>query len=314
MARGFHLTAITCLRATTGADAAIEPGGVIRPDRYLSSIAARDRVRLNRASGGHVGRQRIPFGAGAKKVAAHQSRTTARVARHIDRTAGRERDVIAQHLDRTALLARSQPRRIQRAAVTDRALLPTAEHDRAVDVFHGTCLDDAGVVDHAGQHGVLRTRGQDHGAAVGLDQAAVFHQIIERALVDLHVDQAVAGERQGHVAASAQCHTARRRTDDAVVADAVADKGDVPAIGRRDTAAIDDAAGAGAAEPARRAIERSIVDVERGCNQAAHVDLRTGAEQHAVRVDQVDLAIGIELAHELGAIGVEDAIDRDRTA
>ena len=80
-------------------------------------------------------------------------------------------------------------------------------------------------------------------------------------------------------------------------------------MGRIDAALIDDAARAAAAEMARRAVQARITDIERGGNQATHVDLRSCTKQHAIRIDQIDLAIGIEPAEELGGTRVADTVD-----
>src|SRR6185503_17405708 len=55
-------------------------------------------------------------------------------------------------------------------------------------------------------------------------------------------------------------------------------------------------------------------DVERARDQAADVDLRPGAEHQAVRIDQEDLAVGVERAQDLARALVEDSIERDGRA
>ncbi len=52
-----------------------------------------------------------------------------------------------------------------------------------------------------------------------------------------------------------------------------------------------------------------VRQVQGGCDQAAHIDLRPRAEIHAGRVDQPDLAGGAELAEDARTVGVADAVD-----
>jgi len=77
-------------------------------------------------------------------------------------------------------------------------------------------------------------------------------------------------------------------------------------------AVIDDAAGARAAEGLWRHREGAVIQVEGRGDQASHIDFGAHAEQDAVGVDQINLAIGIQMPEDHAAIGVEDAVDRDR--
>ena len=49
-----------------------------------------------------------------------------------------------------------------------------------------------------------------------------------------------------------------------------------------------------------------------GGDQCADVNPGTHPEQDAVRVDQVDLPVGVEAPQDLGAVGVKYSVDRDR--
>ena len=60
------------------------------------------------------------------------------------------------------------------------------------------------------------------------------------------------------------------------------------------------------------AVQAGVVDVQSRGDQAADVDLRALAEQDAVRVDQIHLAVGVQMAEDLRAVGVGDAVDRYR--
>ena len=52
-----------------------------------------------------------------------------------------------------------------------------------------------------------------------------------------------------------------------------------------------------------------VRQVQGGCDQAAHIDLRARAEIHTGRVDQPDLAVGAELTEDARTVGVADAVD-----
>nr|WP_241674447.1 hypothetical protein [Candidatus Methylobacter oryzae] len=96
-----------------------------------------------------------------------------------------------------------------------------------------------------------------------------------------------------------------------MVADAFAKQGDVAAFGVQ-RALVDDFPGAACGRKrAPVGSQVAVAGVERGSDQTADVDLRTLAEQDAVRIDQIDLAVGVQFAHDLAAVRVGDAIDCD---
>ena len=109
-------------------------------------------------------------------------------------------------------------------------------------------FDLAGVVHHAGQQRILGARAHEHQTAIGLNQSAVFYQAVEQALVDLHMDQAVAVEVERDGVARTQRHRAQRGGDAALVADLLAQQCHIATTGRVDRALVDDAGGAIAAE------------------------------------------------------------------
>ena len=205
---------------------------------------------------------------------------------------------------------------IERTAHIGGALRHTAQQDDgAVVLLHRARFDDAGVVDHAGKQCVFGARAHQDIAAVGADQPAVFGQAVQYPLVHLHLDHAVVLERKGGGTTCPQCHCAQRRGDRALVADGVAEQGDVTTRAARacgiDCALVDDAAGTGAAERSAAAIQAGVIDAERGGHQCADVNQRVLPEQDAVGVDQVHLPVGVEAPEDLCAVGVEDAVDCD---
>ncbi|OIQ81799.1 hypothetical protein GALL_364310 [mine drainage metagenome] len=201
---------------------------------------------------------------------------------------------------------------IERAADIDGSRLHAAKQgDDAVTVFHRARFDHAGVVDHAGEQGIFCAGGHDHLAAVGLNQLPVLGQVVERALVHLHLQQAVAAEGQGGGAAGAECHGTQPGADGTLIADGVAKQGHIAAIGGMQDALVDDAAGPAAAEGSAVAAEAGVVEIQGGGDQAPDIDLGALAEQDAVGIDQPHLSVGVEVPEDLRAIGVEDAVDGD---
>ncbi len=57
------------------------------------------------------------------------------------------------------------------------------------------------------------------------------------------------------------------------------------------------------------ALEGRGRDVEARGDEPSHVHLRAGAEEDAVLVDQVEVAIRVQRAEDLAGIGLEDAVD-----
>ena len=101
------------------------------------------------------------------------------------------------------------------------------------------------------------------------------------------------------------------RRDHALVADFVTEQCHIAAIGGIDRALVDDAAGAAATEGYCIGSQSAVGHIQGGSDQPADIDLRTLAEQNAVRVNQPNLSIGVKAAEYLRAVGVEDAVDRD---
>ena len=201
---------------------------------------------------------------------------------------------------------------IERAAIARGASAAGLQHNHPVDILHAARLNNTRVVDHAGQHGIPGAGRQPDRAAVGIDQTTIFSQVVQRALVHLQLNQAIAGKRQRDVAARAQRHRPRPGIDRPRITDLVADEGNITAVAGIDGALVDDAAGAAARESARGAAQAGVAGVERRRHQAADVDLRSGAKQHAIRIDQINLAVGVERTVELGGAIAADAVDGNR--
>ena len=184
------------------------------------------------------------------------------------------------------------------------ASVEVAEQDDLAVLFtQGSGFDYAGVVDHGFQQGFTGIGGEQHLAAIGADQLAVFHQGIDYGLVDLHVEQAVTGKVQSDFIAGRQGDRALVGDDHAVVAHRAAKQGHRAAISRSDLAVVDHAGVVAVAfELVIAGLEIADREIQRGGHQAADVDAGAGTEQHAVGVDDKYPAVGIELAHDLRAV------------
>ena len=138
---------------------------------------------------------------------------------------------------------------VQRAAHMGGAGCHAAKQDdAAIVLFHAARLDDARVVDDAGQQGIAGASAHQHLAAIGADQAAVLGQVVQGALIDLQLQQARAVKAQGGGVAGAQGNRAQACRNAALIAHLPAQQGDIAAIGRAQRAFVDDLACARAGE------------------------------------------------------------------
>ena len=309
-ARRFHKAAVAAIGTATSFDAAVKGRIAISPHHHLAAVAGVECVGLDARIRAEHGRVRCWHATLAMQVATHQHCAATGRARGVDCRVAEQANAVTQHLNSAAGLAGTRAGRGDGAGHNG-VSTDGAQGDHALMVLNGARLDDASVIDHAGQQFVPGACAHQHGTAVGADQAAVLAQVVQRALVHLHLHQAVALEAQRDGAASAECHGAKLCGYGALVADAVAQQRHVAAIARRDIALVDDAAGALAAEAARVAVQAAVIEVQGGGDQRANVDLRALSKQDAVRVDEPDLPVGIQMPKNLTALSVEDAVDRN---
>ena len=203
---------------------------------------------------------------------------------------------------------------VQRAARVHRAGLHVAQQlDGAALRVDGVRLDHAGIVHHGFQEVAGRLGGQQHAAPIGLDQAAIVDQRAHGAPVHRHVQQAVAGHVQRDGIAGRQRHRAQARADRAFVRHIGAQQGHIAAR-RADRALVQHLARAIAAELVLARHEVAVGNVQGRCHQARRVHGRALAEQHAIRVDDEDLAIRRQIAEYRRAIAAQHAVQRHRIA
>ena len=128
-------------------------------------------------------------------------------------------------------------------------------------------------------------------------------------MVNLHVHQSVAAERECCCVACAKRHAAQLCSDYTLITDPVAKQCNIATGGRIDPALIDDAAGPRTTEASDIAVESGFIQLQGGGDQTADVQLSPLSKKNTVRVDQINLTIGIEVTKNLCAVDVKDAVD-----
>ena len=204
---------------------------------------------------------------------------------------------------------------VQRAGHIHGADIHVAQQQNtAVLVLHRPRFDDAGVVDHRRAQLVQRLGDHDHRTAVGPDQLFVFHQRIKIALINAVADQAAVVDIECDLVAGSQQGRAERSIDGSCIAYRAAEQSDITAIGCAQRALVDDAAGSVRIFGEGVAAVHEIVGIHGQCrrHETADIDLRTRAEQHAIRIEDVDLTVGRQTAQQGAGAGAGDAVQGNR--
>nr|WP_271009237.1 hypothetical protein [Paucibacter sp. B51] len=157
-----------------------------------------------------------------------------------------------------------------------------------------SCLGDARVVDHRLRQPARGPGRQVDQPSIGSYCAALFNQRIDGGLVDLEFDRAAQVQRD--LGAGTHQHLAAGRLDAAAVADACRDQGDRTALGGLDQTLVDDGLAVAAFKAVAPGQKVLVVQVQGAGHQGADIDLGAGREQHAVRVQQENLTVGLESA------------------
>ncbi len=199
---------------------------------------------------------------------------------------------------------------IEQAAVGHGAMVHvTQQQDAAVVFSQRARLHDARVGHHTGGQGICGLAGHDGLAAIGDDELAVIDQSLHGGWIDGDLQQAIGAGIQGDLFAGGQNDVAHAGGNDAVIDDRGRQQRDQTAVGGGDGPLIDDAASRAFAREDGFAIEEVLVgDVQGGGHQPADVHAAAFAKDHAVRVDQPDLAVGGELAVDLAGVAGDDAV------
>ncbi|MNX77941.1 hypothetical protein D3C86_1095070 [compost metagenome] len=161
------------------------------------------------------------------------------------------------------------------------------------------------------RHGIAGVGFERHLTTLRRQRVVIADQGVQPRLIDLHIQQPIIGNAERDALAGRQRDSALLRADDTLVLNLPAQQRDSSTLCRNQHAFVDDtrqhrAAVADKAESAF--VEIFIAQLQRRRHQTTHVDLRGLAEQHAVGVDQEHTAIGVELSHDLAAIGADDTV------
>ena len=309
LAGRFHLTAIAACGAAARADRPCKIGRTIGPDRHIAAIAGIDGIGLDHRLA-DIGVLGVLFGAAALEIAADHHGAAAGAAGNIDHRIVRHCRQAPQHLDRAAGLARRLARRIQGAAV-DRGALARIQDDLAIDAVGAGGFGHAAIVDHRFLYAGCGARGHQDLAAHGLDLAAVGDAAGLRRRAHRIADQVIAVEIHGEGIGAAQDDMACARADQPAIGDARRRQHDRAAAMRADLAVVDDLAIAAAGEIVAAGHEVLVGQIRCGGEQAADIDARIVAQQHAIGIEQPDLAVGADGAIDVGDARAGDAVQGD---
>ncbi|MNU87391.1 hypothetical protein D3C71_771730 [compost metagenome] len=333
LAGDFGKAAVAALCAATRRQAAGKGRGVVGPHRDVAAVALDKRIGLERGArryldGGRLAAERSRAIVRGHAQAAQCNLAATGGARDVDGRAAGHVHVFAGDDDLAALLARAHARGVDRAGDLDGAGVAARQHDLAVLHADRLGADDAVGVDHVVDHALDGACGHQDRAAVRADDATVrdqggyrlaagvLGQFADRGRgvkaeqpVALEVDRDGLGARQGHAAQlgfdhARVAHRRRHQRGQAAVLDA-------------DRAFVDDRGvglGRGLVELVVAGQEVLVADVRRGGDQTAHVDARTLAEHHAVRVHQHHRAVGVQAAEDRRGVIADHAVQRDALA
>ena len=269
--------------------AGVEEGHVLRDDDDRAAVAVRAGIGGDQTAGTKtynttvgctdVNRAAVTLGA----VGPNRAQDSDTVAAHLNGAADRARSIRSAALREDGV-----------AAVSDEDYL-AARADR-----HAAGADEAFLVD---------------GQAVHTDTAAFAEQLAGvggRTFGNLHLNGDVAGGVLGEVdgAARHKPDGAIAGVDGACVLDNGGDEKDLAAGRSGDFTQIPD--GALAADPLEPVVvvqEVTVGEIQRRGNQAAHVDARALTDKNAARVDNKDIPIGCEHAHNGGGNISDDAVE-----
>ena len=235
------------------------------------------------------------------------------------RGGGGDREVLAESdlrrggLDEAAVAAGGGAG-VQPAVGRQRATFKVAEQDDA-PLLAGrerAGLDDPVVVDGRGGKLIGRLGGEQDATAVGPDGAAVVDLRGEGAALDDHADESA--EIQGHAIGGHESHGSAVGDQRTFVDDLRREHGNgatLTVAHGHDPAMVRDNPRARAIKDIVTSQKISVPHRQRGGDQAADLDLRAGAEDDPVRVDQEDAAIGRERALDRRGRVADDAVEGD---
>ena len=195
-----------------------------------------------------------------------------------------------------------------------RATLPAPEHDGAGSSADRPGFGRAGQVDGVAGDGARCRRLHLDPAAFGANRPGIRDQRRIARPVRGHRDlkKAVAGQIERRRFAGAEADLAHRHADGAGIVDAAAQECRIATLADLDRALVDHGGrGSGAGEAAPAGDKVGVGRVQRRGDEALGAHDARRRDRDAVRVDEVDLAVGVERAGDGRGGRSLDAVEED---
>ena len=223
--------------------------------------------------------------------------------------------LLADCLDRTGILPFFRTGSVEGTADFDLAVVAAVEENLAFFVFtQGFGFDSAAVVDDRAENVASTLGGHDDVTAIGFEAAAVEGLGFCQITVDGEVEFIVIGCRKGQALGCGHGKGAAFIGDGTFVFDVGRMKGDEAALGFN-LAFIDDRcrrilikAQAQAVFAIAKVLHGFVVETGRRCDETADVDAGIFGKDNAVRVDQDDVTIGIEVPGDDRLLAAGDTV------
>ena len=277
----------------------------IRPHDHPAAIARVHRIRPQHRIRPHKAALRGRQRAAALILAPHKHRAATRRARRIKQRIPAHRHLLAGHSNRAAPFACRKPRRIERPGHIHRARIAPVKHDRAIFHTDRARLHHTIKIDHPVNRRRPGFRTDQHLAPIRQHRPLLADQRIRgnrlhHRVIHTDMDQIVAIKIEREPLPRPQRHTAKPRRDHAAILDPRRDKRHKTPLGRGYLTLIDDPCPDITGDhKVITAIEKIlIVDIDRGRDQRADIDLRMRPDMNARRVDQGQLPAGRQAAQD----------------
>ena len=149
------------------------------------------------------------------------------------------------------------------------------------------------------------------------DHAMVLHQLRRHRIRHRHFHQPITVQIHRRRVARGQMHFAQLRGDTAVIDDVRRHKPYQPGIFRGDAAVVHNRGIAGTFLVKRQGAiihERIVMDIGGAHHQPIHIGARTGAEYHAILVDDNHIAVGDKIAIDMACAAAIYPVQRNAVA
>ena len=316
-------------------------GDIILPRRKQRT--ARTALQMNAATMAAIavrtGEGRFTIDIGTTELRGY---TTARTTRPIGANASLMADIGAGERD----LSAARTARIHRAAMIDHS---ATDRDRPARATHRIAHIDTATIDHfavgcrarRGDHNLTilctdalrlqrtiignqvidnrlpRGSGKRDFSAIRRDHAMVRYQLRGDRIRHRHLHQPVAIEIHRRRIAGGQMHFAQLRGNGAIIDYARCNKPHQPCIARGDATVVGNRGIAGTllVERQRAIVHECIVmNISGAHHQSIHIGMRTGAENHAVLIDDNHITVGCKVTIDMAGTAAIHAVQRNTRA